>query len=543
MIYPHKLPPFAHQREEFEAHRDDEARALWWEMGVAKTKPTIDTIAWLYLTGEITGALVLAPKGVDYNWVKDEIPAHLPDDVAAQTRVLLWESKRAGTQKYQRELTAALAHEGLLILVISYDGIMTGTPNKAYKVKNIRKAYKGCHLAKALLTSRRCMFVLDESSMIKNPSAKRTKRVLAAGHHAEYRRILDGTPVANSPFDIYPPVKFLDSTIWRTIGCGSFGAFKTRFADWISRLQNPARCEHKRFCSGCNGTDVRDHNDGQRLCYTCNYLGPPSPNDDYCDCPKYQLLTQYKNLDTLTEVVDRVGTRLLKADVLDLPPKLFEKRYFPLGPEQQKLYDTLKRDFMVLLDSGDMITAPLVITQLLRLQQVTSGYCPTDDGDTLLVPDNPRVPLLMQTLEECLPTKVIIWAKFRQDIDQIMAALAEAEIEAVRYDGKTSDADREHARHAFQKGDVPIFVGNPACAGKGLTLHAAKVVIYYNTSFKLLDRLQSEDRAHRAGMDDQPVTYIDLIAEGTYDEKIVKALRKKKDLADIIMGDRARDWI
>lgn len=504
MIYTPKTVPFAHQLKEFEATRDLEYRALWWEMGVAKTKVAIDTIVWLYLCGKINGALVLAPKAVVPNWVLDELPAHMPDEVVARTRVVMWRTERAGTQKFQREIIEALAHDGLLIVVMSYDGIMTGTPGRAFKVKKIRRAFKGCHYAKELLTTRRCMFVLDESSEIRKSCTKRTKRVLAAGRLAPYRRILTGTATGNSPFDVYPQVKFLDPGRWAGIGCASFEAFKSHFGIWVQRLRNPGRCPHE---------------------------------TEQCDCPKYPMMVDYKNLDDLNAVVASVGSRLLKSEALDLPPKLYQKRYFTMGAEQRKMYDTLKRDFMVMLSSGDMITAPLVITQLLRLQQITSGYCPTDDGDLVLLGDNPRIPLLVETLK--CPGQKIVWAKFRQDIDQIMEAVPGA----ARYDGTTSHGDRERARHGFQAGDVEVFVGNPAAVAYGLTLHAGKTVVYYNNSEKLILRLQSEDRAHRAGMDDQPVTYIDIIAEDTVDEKIVAALRANKELAEIVMGDPSGPWI
>ena len=476
----------------------------------AKTKPIIDTIAWLYLHGKITGALVLAPKGVAPNWILDEIPIHMPDEVMARTHLLLWEGSRMNTQKYQHELHAALAHDGLLFVVMSYHGIMTGTPGKVFKVKNMKRAFKGCHLAKELLTTRDCLAALDESTEIKNPNSKRTKRVQSMGVYAKYRRVLDGLPVTNSAFDVYSPIRFLDPMLWRSIGCDSFGAFKTQFGVWVERVQDPGACPHVRL--------------------------------EDCNCRKFQMLVEHKNLSDLNKIVLSVGARHLKDDVLDLPPKLFSKRYFDLSPGQRKIYEALERDFMVWLDSGELITAPLVITQLLRLQQITSGYCPTDDGEMYLADDNPRVPLLMETVRQC-GGKIMIWGKFRQDITQIMTALKASEISAVRYDGQTSDADREIARNAFQKGDAQVFVGNPACAGRGLTLHAAKTVIYYNTSFKYGDRKQSEDRAHRAGMGKLPVTYIDIIASGTYDEKIVKALRRKQSLSNEIMGDKTQDWI
>lgn len=490
MTYEYKTKPFPHQARWTPLTVDLECFALFWEPGVAKTKVILDQAGMLFDKGKIDTLFALTPKSIAPNWIYDEVPDHLNGEY----RAFLWETNKAGNKGYQKQLKPLIAHEGLLVVAMSYDALMT-------QKKPGAKAgtFKGKEFAQALLRKRRCLLVLDESSTIKSPGAKRTKRVMAARDYAPYRRILDGTPVDNSPFDVYSPLRFLDPAIWDDIGCNTFEAFKTMFGIWV---------EFER-------TD-----NGQR----------------------FKKLVSYKNLDKLHAIVDSVGSRLLKSEVLDLPPKLYEKRYFDLSPEQAKHYKDLRRDFMIWLDSGDMVTAPLAITRMLRFQQITSGYLPTDDGDMILTRPNPRIGLLKEIIAGC-STKMIVWAKFHQDVDQIMELLADMEISAVSYDGRTSPKDRETARNSFQKGDVRIFVSNPAAAGKGLTLHAAKTVVYYNTSYKLSHRLQSEDRAHRAGMDDNPVYYIDLIAQGTIDEQIVKVLRTKNELAAIVTGDTLKDWI
>jgi len=190
------------------------------------------------------------------------------------------------------------------------------------------------------------------------------------------------------------------------------------------------------------------------------------------------------------------------------------------------------------------IPAPLVITQLLRLQQVTCGYVPDDMDEGVLHPigDGTRLKALKEVLEDIETGKVIIWARFRRDIDQIMEQLPEDE--AVRYDGATSDELRLAARKAFQDPDskVRYFVGNPAAAATGLTLTQARTVVYYSNSFDLEHRLQSEDRAHRIGQE-HPVLYVDLAAKGTVDTKIIAALRSKKNIASEVTGDTLKSWI
>lgn len=494
MTYTPKTEPFDHQHELFERTRDLQAYALFWEMGVAKTKPVLDTIGHLYCSGEINGAVVLAPKAVAPNWVNDEMPLHLgisPSDC----RVFLWDTSKATGRGYQRELAEFLAtpKELLAILVMSYDAIMTER-----KAGAKRGLMKGREAAKKLLITRRCMMVLDESARVKSPDAKRTKRVLAAGKHAKFRRIMTGTPVANSPFDVYTQLRFLDPDIWKRIGCGSFAAFKAMFGVWIEHVRND------------NGR-------------------------------AFKTLVDYQNLAVLNKIVDQWGSRLLLEDVLDLPPKSYEKRTFVMAPAQRKLYDELKREFIVWLDNGDMISAPLAITRMLRLQQVTSGYCPTDDGSVVRIEPNARLSCLMDTLED-VPHQALIWAKFQMDIDQISEAIRANKGTCVVYDGRVSQADREIRRRSFKAGDVQFFVAHPAAAGEGLTLTEARTAIYYNSTYKLSDRLQSEGRLRRPGQE-HPVNYIDLVASGTIDATIIRALRSKVNLAAQVTGDKLRAWI
>jgi SNF2 family DNA or RNA helicase len=150
---------------------------------------------------------------------------------------------------------------------------------------------------------------------------------------------------------------------------------------------------------------------------------------------------------------------------------------------------------------------------------------------------------MMSCIEE-VSGKIIIWSRFRYDIVRIRAALVKeyGEKSVVSYYGDTSDEDRQRAIQLFQDGDARFFVANPATAGYGLTLTEANTVIYYANDFNLETRIQSEDRCHRIGQKN-PVTYIDLIAEGTIDEKIVKSLRDKIAIGAKVLGEEAREWL
>lgn len=482
MTYEYRTPPFGHQRKEFESHWYDESRAVFWEQGCGKSKLQADTMARLYQEGLINGCLVLAPNGVHRNWVVEELPKHLPMSVLERTGMHVYETKKARNKGHREELDALWKHDGLIVLAMSYDAIMTDLGKQA---------------AWLILRDRDCLYVADESARIKTPKAKRTIRVVASAKYAKYRRVLTGTPVANSPFDVYSQLRFLKEDFWKDHGIGSFPGFKTRFGVWEKQVRN-------------NGA-------------------------------VYDELISYRDLDVLKRIVDSVSTRVTKDEVLDLPPQIYTKRYYVLEPEQRRLYDELVDEFMTFLNSGEIVTAPLAIVRLLRLQQICCGYLPPDgEGQDLveICPRNPRLSLLKELLED-VPHKAIVWGRFRRDIDLITHHLGDS---AVRYDGSVDSEGRADAIERFQRGDAQFFVANPQVAGEGLTLTAARSVFYYSNSFKLTERLQSEARPHRIGQE-YPVNYTDIIAQDTVDGHIVSALASKMDVASRITGDTVREWL
>ncbi len=482
-----KLPPFAHQLQEWTEHRQEAARAIFWEQGTGKTKLMIDTMCALFQEGLIDGVVVVAPSGVDRNWLTDELPAHLTDSVRPRTSAFHYRSAKARTKWHQAEAARLLHHSGLAILMLSYDAFMTDLA-KEYVWKFLKR--------------RKVLYILDESHNVKTPAAKRTQSVVKSGRYAPFRRLLTGTPVSQGPFDIYSQMKFLNPEFWHPLGIHTFSEFKTHFGEWDR---------------GYNSIQKRE----------------------------YEILTGYQNVEELYDFIQAHSSRVLKEDVLDLPPKLYSSRYFELSPTQRRAYEQLRSEYLAELDMG-VVTADLAIVRMLRMQQVLCGYLPQDDDDPKLVPlgnSNPRLELL-EEITEGLSHPAIIWSRFSNDISLICDMLGSR---AVRYDGRISDDECERGKIAFQRGDAQFFVGNQQKGSTGLTLHMAKTMIYYTNNFKLIDRLQSEDRAHRAGMDDNPVNYIDIAGEidgdPTLDIHTIKALRAKLDIASRVNGDKLKEWI
>jgi hypothetical protein len=487
----HRPAPYAHQAQELRERASTPAWALFWDCGTGKTRAVLDLVGELYTRGEIDALFVLAPNGVHQGWVYDEIPKHLPPGV--RYKALAYRGASAGTKWQSREIEALLAFPGLSILTMSYDSFVTTRRKKT-------QPEKGKETAKKFLTRRRCLYVLDESHLVKSPGAHRSKLVIASGSLAPYRRILTGTPVANKPFDVYQQMKFIDRNFWKPHGLNSFQAFKTFFAVWI-------QCETR---------------EGRRF-------------------PK---LVTYRNLDRLKAILAASASRIPKETALpDLPPKVFTKLHYDLTREQRRAYEALLHDYRAELESGAEVTVQHKLTLLLRLQQVVCGYVPTDDGHEATNPHvfdkNPRLDV-MRSWFEAEDEQAIVYARFQHDVTALCEILGK---KAVRYDGQTGDAARLEAKKRFWDGDVQFFVGNPACAGTGLNLQCARKVQYYSNSFNLTHRLQSEDRAHRAGQTGH-VIIGDVVATGTVDDdKIIPCLRDKKEIADMLVGDDPREWI
>ena len=478
-----KMEPYAHQLECYNETRERTSYGIFWEMGCGKSKTTLDTAAWQYLNGHIDTLLVVAPKGVHRNWVTDEVPHHLSEDVEDYEAVW-YQGTKANQKRYRAKLEDALECKGLLIVAINYDALIT----KAGKAFCDR------------LMQRKVMVVLDESPRIKNPTAKRTKAAMKLGLRSVSRRILTGTPITNGPFDAYSQVAFLEPGFWKARHFGNFLAFKNYFG--IFNAQSLA--------------------DGRR----------------------FNMCVGYRNFDNLYEMLQSISDRKTKDAVLDLPEKIYSKVYVELTNSQKKLYAEIRDHAIAFLSDGDMVTANLIIVEMLRLQQIINGFVVTEMKQSVVDIEggNPRLDALVEVLDDNAPQQVIVWARFQHDIDLIAKRLTDAGISHATYDGRTSDVGRAEAIDRFRSGSARVFVANPAAAGEGLTLTEATVVVYYSNTYKLADRLQSEDRAHRIGQD-KSVLYVDLVCPDTIDERIVEALRKKLDIANAITGDNFREWI
>jgi SNF2 family DNA or RNA helicase len=249
----------------------------------------------------------------------------------------------------------------------------------------------------------------------------------------------------------------------------------------------------------------------------------------------------FKNLEEIENKLPNFSFRVTKEECLDLPKKLYTVRYVQLTDEQKKLYDQIESEARANLQQNEM-TVNNVLTEILRLHQITAGFFTGDSGTVEL--KNNKLNTLMEVVES-IEGKAIIWANWVHNIEQIKEELIKeyGVNSTVTFYGKVTSEQRTEAIKQFHNNpECRFFVANPSTGGYGLTLTQATTVIYYSNSYNAEHRMQSEERAHRIGQTEK-VTYVDLITEDTVDEKIVKALKTKFRLSAQTLGEVVRTWI
>jgi len=395
-------------------------------------------------------------------------------------RIVLWKTSDKSIK--QRKLLNTLFETGsdLRILIMNVESFSSGD---------------GADFAYKFLSAHpKSMVAIDEATTIKTPTTNRTKKIIALRSMCKYRRILTGSPVTKSPLDLYSQCQFLDPWL---LGYESYTAFKARHAETRKILVNGRHIE---------------------------------------------IVTGYRHLQELSDKVVSFSKRILKEDCLDLPAKTYVKHYVELTDEQKKLYKQMKKEAIAFLN-GKMQSTATVMTQFMRLHQITCGHFTADDGTIQDLPSS-RLSELMNILEN-IEGKTIIWSHYTHDVRRIIEEIKKVygEDSVVDYYGATDTDARSKNIKKFQTNDkCRFFVGTTHTGGYGITLTAGSNMIYFSNGYDLEKRQQSEARIDRIGQT-RKMTYIDIMAQDTIDERIVKALRKKVNIANAIMKEDYKEWI
>lgn len=446
------------------------------DMGTGKTSTTINAMREKFVEHKrILRTLILCPVAVCSGWLR-EFKSHAAPSVNERVFVL------SGSAKDRiKRFKEATAKYGGCIFVMNYEGL---------SMKALYNLIEGW---------RPEIMVSDECQRIKNPHAKRSEACWRLADGALIKYILTGTPILNSPLDIFSQYRFLDNG--ETFGRNFYSFRATYFHD-----KNAGMPSHKHF-----------------------------PN--------------WQPLDGIDEVFNqkiyKKAVRVMKDACLDLPPFIRETVEAELGPEQGKAYREMHDYFLSYINNDDAVTAELAITKSLRLQQILSGHAVLDEsGEVHKFKSVPRLDTLGDIASGIpLTSKFVVWACFRENYKDIKEVVEKLGIGCVQLVGGMSKEARETALERFKNDStVRCLIGNPASAGVGVDgLQVANYAIYYSRNFNLEHDLQSNDRIYRGGSEvHRKVTRIDIVTPGTIDELILESLKNKHTSAEAILHWRKK---
>lgn len=491
-----KTPPFDHQFTALNMAKDEVAFGYLMDQGTGKTWTAINDMAYQWRKDRISLVIVACPNSIKEQWA-EQIAQHSPDDVPVN--VGIWVSQPNSAQR-----------KGMSEWVALFE---TDKPYLHYMIVNVEAlGMKRCEdFLLEIVGYANAGFVVDESTRIKNRMAKRTKAAMRIRKECVIARIMSGTPVVKSPMDAYAQFAFLDPAI---LGFKNFWTFRGRYA----------------IMGGYKGKQV----------------------------------VNFKHTDELATSIRTASFRVTKEECLDLPPKLYSRRDVTMTSGQRREYERMRNEYLAMIAEpcltceghgyidvdSQVITCPtcnglktavsvtIALTQMLRLQQITSGFI-TDGPDVLhwFTDKPPKIMEVMDIIEDGGDQSFIHWSNFRPEIARLTSELAYRGLPYVEIHGGISEADRKDARLRFQAGDIFHMVANQAAGGIGLDLWRASIANYLSNSFKTEDRIQSEDRCHRIGSEvHDSVSFNDLVVPGTVDVHILRVIRNNRNLSDAIMA-------
>ncbi len=338
-------------------------------------------------------------------------------------------------------------------------------------------------LEKELLEFDADIIVADESHKIKSNKTKQSKALHKLGAKARYKMMLTGTVITNKALDVFSQYKFIDPTVFGQ----SYYVFRNRY-------------------------------------FIMTGYGNHTP-----------VLKRFMERE-LTDRLHSIAFRVNKAECLDLPDITDIIRYVDLENGTMRVYKDLVRDSFAEL-AGEEISVTNILVRILRLSQITGGFIGTDDSETIKCISKAKLEALEDIIDDALneEKKIVVIARFIEEIKAICKLLEKKKIQYSLIMGGVKERDVQVSQ--FQNDpNVHVFVGQIATAGLGITLTAASTMVFYSLDYSMSNFEQTKARIHRVGQKEN-CSYIYLIARGTVDDKILKALQTKADLARALVDD------
>ena len=515
-----KTKPYAHQVAAFNRHKDSEYFALFMDMGTGKTKIGIDIASYKFLSGEIDAVLVIAPNHVHTQWINEQFPQHC----GVSYTPFVWEQKNFTSMKYKLQLGAFIEDkmDSMKVFACNVEAFQAST---------------FLTFSNMFLRMNKTMVILDESTRIKNPDAKRTRKILPM-HRAKSRCILTGTPTAKSPLDIFAPFNFLKDDYFQM----PWHTFKARYQVLIKD-----RASHHR-------RGINDYDFNRVKSAIANWKGRGDMFDCYSDVAdqlgmsardvrflaQQEKASSFRDEDQLRDIIAPDTFSIKKEDCLDLPAKVYEKIFVDMTKDQKQAYDQLVMWYHAELDV-DGVTASLdvkgILALLVRFTQICGGFFPQkthDDDRTTIIPfkKNPKLQALLDDVEEnCNDKQFIVWATYQCEIQAVTKALQAAGYTVDTYYGLDGDDKREQTIKDFAAGKIQVMVANTTVGGWGLNLQFCSYQYFYSNNFRTEARLQAEDRTHRMGQKNTCV-YKDILVNKSVDIVIHAVISAGKELND-----------
>ena len=471
-----KTKPFDFQLEVFERQKDLTYFAFLWDRGLGKSKATLDSFCYMFRQGKINNVLIIGPKSAVFDWKIKHIPEHL---AMGDNEIEIHEWEGMTTKREQRALDELCKFNPnkLKIFIIN---------SEAFQYNKV-----DTYIPK-FLKSGRTYVSIDESHFFKNLTSIRTKKVIKLFKDAPYKRITTGT-VMEKPEDLFAQFQFLKDGC---LGYTKFTAFKARY------------CVMKKMKFGHD--------------------------------PTFNQVIGYKNIDELKAKILEIGSVLYKEDVHELPDKIYQTINVKLTPEQKKIYDEMDKDFTATLinefgEDVDEVNASVAISKAMKLHQITCGVVHAEEDKHIIPGKNPKIDVIKDILSEGAKTIVFCNVRSNFALEYLYDELSK-EFTCGKYYGPTPTDERKQMIADFQNGDLQVVIANETAA-EGITLTKAKNVIYFSNNHRIIKRDQSEDRAHRVGVE-HDVNIIDIVAVGTVDEDIVRCLKNKESIRNALLKKR-----